>query len=97
MTPDEKNKIEARIVAIENAIEPWAIRGKYSDSTPDEDVLCNPGHYDVWFWSQCHDENGKAKFNLDFLGKWRRTPTVPAESSTHPRRAWALRAQLEKE
>lgn len=49
----------------------WAIRGKYTDTYSDEEILINFNHFEFYLFEDCM-ENGKEKFNLDFLGRWRK-------------------------
>ncbi len=49
----------------------WAVRGTHTDIYDNETIYRNISHFEVWTWEQCHYEDGRKKFNLSFLGKWR--------------------------
>ena len=55
--------------------ERWAARGTHTDSAPEIDIHTNLLHYEIWRHSQCYD-GGRARFNLDFLGRWRAAETI---------------------
>lgn len=54
----------------------WAVRGKHTDCYDNETILANKAHFEFWTWDQTHYPNGRQKFNLDFLGRWRSTQDV---------------------
>jgi hypothetical protein len=56
--------------------EMWAARGKHTDRYSVAEIACNRSHFEIWYAAQCLD-GGQARFNLDFLGKWRPSIDMP--------------------
>jgi len=65
-----------------NILEPWAVRGRHTDKATSSEVAMNPAHYQIWTHSQCF-ENGRERFNLDFLGRWRPQEEMPLWAAKH--------------
>jgi hypothetical protein len=61
--------------------ETWACRGKHTDSQPICDITRNRAHFEIWYSSTCHGDDGKPLFNLDHLGKWRPSIHMPRWAS----------------
>jgi hypothetical protein len=57
--------------------ERWATRGSHTNAASEEEIAFNLYHFEVWLWSDCHKEDGRCAFNLDFLGRWRSAETMP--------------------
>lgn len=57
--------------------ETWAARGTHTDRQSIAEIDVNRSHFEIWYAADCYDDQGRERFNLDFLGRWRPSIHMP--------------------